>query len=774
MRIKDGIKQLEIEKKAPLVTGKGFWLTAECGDIAMPSARLSDGPHGLRVQIKDVDHTGVSRSLPATCYPTASAVACSFDTQLCGELGKYIGREAAWQGVSMLLGPGINIKRSPLCGRNFEYYSEDAYLSGKLAAAFIRGVQSTGVTACVKHFAVNSREYARLYYDSRVDEQTLRETYLTAFEIAVKEGGALGVMTAYNTLNGVPCNQSKQLITDILRGQWGFNGLVVSDWGGSFNRVEALKAGADLEMPVCPFSGNDIIKAVKEGELSESAVDDSVYRIRQFAVNSQKIKRQQVDYSAHNDFARRVAEQSMVLLKNENNALPLKNGERVALFGDFAKNPRYQGAGSSKVNPTSLDNMFGAIKNSSLNLMGYAQGYRRSGRPDKRLIKKAVSLAQKADTLIVCLGLNEHDEAEGIDRTTLAISQNQIELISALSKLNKKVVAVLCCGSSVLTDWDSGVSALLLAHLGGQSGATAAVNVLTGRVNPSGRLAESYLACDGCEPCAQIYNSHVLKMDFAEGIFVGYKYYCSQGKKVKYPFGYGLSYTSFEYSGFTADISGVRFTVKNTGTAAGAAVPQIYVKCPRPFEISPWELKLFTKIYLAPNERKEVFLPFDEYAFRVWDSGKSCFTAGGKYCVSLNTDCTKILYETQVEITQDNLPQGCVYAIPEEGNISYSDYYNSHLTEDIQPTLPYKGMPATLDMQAADLGYCKGVFAKLFGIIIKFYKRSKEPTKAAMFEWLRLRSLLQFIGFNNAQKEGFLLACNGHFFKGVKMIIFKK
>lgn len=773
MDIKDGIKNLDIEKKAPLVTGGSFWETCECSDIAMSSVRMSDGPHGLRVQRKDVDHTGTSRSVPATCYPTSSAVACSFDKNLCKKLGEHIGREAAFQGVSMLLGPGINVKRSPLCGRNFEYYSEDSYLSGKLAAAFVQGVQSTGVTSCVKHFAVNSREYARMFYDSRVDEQTLRETYLTAFEIAVKEGGAGGVMTSYNKLGGVPCNENQRLISTILRGEWDFNGLVVSDWGGSCNRVESLKAGADLEMPVCPMSQCEIIKAVKDGTLQESKVDEAVLHIREFAVKAEKIEAKEVDYTAHNDFARQVAEQSMVLLKNDN-ALPLKGGERVALFGDFALNPRYQGAGSSRVNPTSLDNMLGAIKASELQLIGYSQGFKRKGKKSKRLINRAVKLANKADTLIVCLGLDERDEAEGIDRKTLAINPNQIKLIQELSKLGKKLVAVLLCGSSVLTDWDSNVSALLLAHLAGQAGATAAVNVLTGKVNPSGRLAESYLISDGGEPCAEVYSSHTLKCDYAEGIYVGYKYYTAFEKEVKYPFGYGLSYTHFEYSHFSADSTGVNFTVKNTGNMAGATVPQIYVKAPRMLEKSPFELKAFDKIYLNAGETREVFLPFDEYTFRVWDGNSSRFVAGGVYEVSLNTDCATALFSAKVEITQGNLPKGCEYALLSGEKMSYSAYYASHITQDIQPSKPFKGMTATLDMQASDLMYCKGLLAKVFGLIIRICKRSKDPTKAAMFEWLRLRSMLQFINFNSAQAEGFLLACNGHLFKGLKKIISKK
>lgn len=771
MRTDDGIKQLDIEEKAKLLTGVGFWHTAECNAVSIPSVKLSDGPHGLRSQDKNPGAGGIGKSHPATCYPTASAVACSFDVSLCKSLGEHIGAEAAHQGVSMLLGPGVNVKRSPLCGRNFEYYSEDAYLSGKIAAAFIQGVQSTGVTACVKHFAANSREFARNYYDSRMDGQTLRETYLTAFEIAVKEGGAGGVMTAYNSLNGIPCNQHNGLINGILRGEWGFNGLVVSDWGGSRDRVLALKAGADLEMPECAFSADEVVAAVRCGRLKESVVDASVRRIRDFAVKSQKIERGEVDYKAHADFAREAAEQSIVLLKNEGGALPLKSGERVAVVGEFAKTPRYQGEGSSKVNPTSLDNILGAISRTDLGFVGYARGYKRRGGTNGGLIARAVKLAGRADTVIVCLGLNGYEEAEGADRKTLSIDDGQKKLLSALTKLNKKIIAVLCCGSSVLTDWDEGVDALVLAHLGGQCGATATVNVLTGKVNPSGRLAESYPLSEGSEPCAAVYSSHDLKMDYAEGIYVGYKYYSSFGVPVKYPFGYGLSYTSFGYSDFAAEKDGVRFTVTNTGAVAGAAVPQVYVKAPRNLAVSPYELKLFTKIYLAPGESRQVFMPYDGYTFRVWDDINSRFVAGGEYSVCLQSDSLNRLFAATVTIDEKNLPQGCVYALPSDDKISYKDYYSSHITGDIRPQPPFKGMEATWDMQAAYLGYCRGLLPKIFGLIIKHGKKSKDVFKATAFDYMPLRSLLQYMGFDKTQAEGFLLACNGSFFKGVRKML---
>lgn len=774
MKKKNGKKLSELEIKAELITGKNFWSTAELQSLDLPSVKLSDGPNGMRVQNKRASNLGLNGSLKATCFPTASAAACSFDPDLCRQIGERIAKEGAAQGVSMVLGPGLNVKRSPLCGRNFEYFSEDSYLSGKLAAGFVKGVQSTGVSACVKHFAVNSREYARLYCDSRIDEQTLRETYLTGFEIAVKEGKPNGVMTAYNKLNGVMCNQNEGLIRGILRGEWGFDGLVVSDWGGSFERAPALKAGADLEMPRCAFSGAEIVKAVQEGELDEKYLDEAIEHIRKFAKSSQSIQRNTADYKDNADFASKAAGECLVLLKNEGNALPLKEGERVAVIGDFAKKPRYQGAGSSQVNPTSLGNILDSIKESELNFIGYAQGFKRKGGKSAKLLNSAIKLAKKADTLILCMGLDEDSECEGIDRKTLSIKENQIQLIEELAQLNKKITVVLFCGSATLTDWDRYADALLLAHLGGQGGAKAAVNALCGKVNPSGRLAESYPLAEGSEPCAEIYSSHALKMDFAEGIYVGYKYYSSFGVPVKYPFGYGLSYTEFEYSDCVFSREGVRFKVKNKGVRAGATVAQIYVKSPRDLLISPYELKLFKKIYLESGEQKEVFLPFDEYSFRVWNTQFNAFSAGGVYEVSLNEDCNSKIFEGSIEITPENVPSGCIYALMNGEKIDYESYYKSRLTEDIQPAKPYKGMEATLDMPVTELGYCKGLLAKVFGLIIKIESRSKNKITAAVFDWLRLRSLLQFMGLNEVRKQGFLEACNGHFFKGMKKLILGK
>ncbi len=775
MTDREKIAQLDIEVKAKLLTGGGFWRTAECKDIDLPSVKLADGPNGMRVQDKRPNHLGMGGSFPATCFPTASAVACSFDEELCEELGEHIAREAASFGVSMVLGPGLNIKRSPLCGRNFEYFSEDSYLSGKIAAAYVRGIQSTGVTACVKHFAVNSREYARMYCDSRVDEQTLRETYLTGFEIAVKEGKAGAVMSAYNRLNGEYCNQSRYLLTDVLRTEWGFEGLVVSDWGGSRGRVKAVEAGADLEMPACAISAAEVVAAVRSGELDESKVDDCVERIAKFARRSQAIENKPYDKKEHDEFAARVAAESLVLLKNEGGALPLKDGERVAVIGDFASKPRYQGAGSSQIVPTSLANILGEIKKSPLKFIGFARGFKRAGGKSGAQIRRAVRLAKRADTVVLCLGLDENKESEGCDRTELSINANQIELIQKLAKLGKKIVVVLSCGSAVLTDWDVHADALLLAHLGGQSGARAVVRALTGEVNPSGRLAETYPLKEGGEACAKVYADSPLRSDYAEGIYVGYKYYNSFGVPVKYPFGYGLSYTRFEYSDFKVDGRGVRFTVKNTGGVAGAAVAQVYIRAPRAnLQASPFELKLFKKVFLQAGESRQVSLAFDEYSFRIWNTDKHRFKAGGVYDVTLNEDSAHALFAGTVEITQSNLPEGCALADGQGVKQTYKEYFESHISPDEPYVAPKKGMRASMDMQVADLIYCRGLVAKIFGIIAKQSRHSKDKIKSVVFEWLCLRSLLQFMNFNDAQAQGFLLACDGHLFKGLRKILKKK
>ena len=790
MDVRKGIKKLDISVKAGLLTGSAFWRTAECTDIGMEAVAVSDGPHGLRVQDKMPNHLGMGTSHPSTCFPTSAATACSWDTALGEELGECLGREAAAMGVSMVLGPGLNLKRSPLCGRNFEYFSEDPYLSGKFAAAYVRGIQKNGTAACIKHFAVNSRERGRMVYDCIVDEQTLRESYLSSFEIAVKEGKPAAVMTAYNKINGTYCNGNERLVGGILRGEWGFDGLVISDWGGTFDKVASVRSGVDLEMPRCDFSSKEVEDAVRRGELDERIVDASIERQQAFSAAAQKVRRESVDWQAHSDFAARCAENSMVLLKNEGSALPLSDSEKVAVIGDFAANARYQGAGSSLVNATKVTGVLDAIKVSRINFIGYERGFKRDGGESRKLASRAVRLAERADTVILCLGLGEGSELESCDRTDIDLPENQIKLLSQLKASGKKIVVLLFCGGVVDTSWDGDCSALLHCFLSGQSCGTAAVRVLTGEVNPSGRLTESFPLALADVPCAEIYNKYPYKMDYAEGIYVGYKYYGTLGKRVKYPFGYGLSYTTFACEDFSVREDGVQLTVKNTGERDGATVVQMYITAPRPeLEKSPRELKGFEKVFLRAGESRRVFIPFDEYSFRVWDISRGLWREGGTYKAEVGFDSVNMLCSGEVAkplreycaggksdvATESAAAQSGAQAVAAAAPQSYKEYFESRISP-VQPKVKHKkgDLVATVMTEIYDLKYCKGFVARLFSFIASLYARSKDEILSNSMTHLPIRFILLFMHYNEVQVEGFLEACNGSFLKGMKKIILKK
>ena len=547
------VENLTLRQKAELLTGKGFWQTRDIEEEDIPSIFLSDGPHGLRKQAAKADHLGFNASIPATCFPTAAAMADSWDEQLGEEMGEALGEEAVAQGVNVLLGPGVCIKRNPRCGRNFEYFSEDPYLAGKMAAAYVRGIQKNGVSACVKHFACNSQEERRMVTDSVVDERTLREIYLTAFEIAVKEGGAYAIMSSYNKINGTFADENSHLLRGILRGEWGFDGAVISDWAGCNNKVASTVAGGDLEMPFCKYGADDIVKAVESGELDEKLVDECVGRVLKLVERTTSgEKRRQFDSEKHHALAGRCARESIVLLKNDG-VLPLKQTERIAVVGDFAQTPRYQGAGSSVVNPIKLDNTLSLIKEYGYDAVGYCKGFKRYGGNSKRLIKQAVKLAANADTVLLYLGLDEFSEVEGIDRAHIKMPYNQTALFHALAATGKKIVLVLSCGSAVTTNWAQRANAIVYGGLSGQAGAGAVLDVISGKINPSGKLAETFP--DPYEPCASssYFPGKEMTAEYREGIFVGYRYYDTAGVKVAYPFGYGLSYTTFEYSDLQID-----------------------------------------------------------------------------------------------------------------------------------------------------------------------------------------------------------------------------
>ena len=615
------LKELTLEEKCALLSGAETFKTRGMPKHGIPQIWLSDGPHGLRKQAGESDHLGLNPSVPATCFPTASAVANSWDTALGEEIGAALGEEAAAQEVSVLLGPGLNMKRNPLCGRSFEYFSEDPYLAGKLAAGYIRGIQSKGVAACPKHFAVNSQETRRMASDSIVDQRTLREIYLTGFEIAVKEGHPRSIMSSYNLVNGTYANENKHLLMEILRGEWGFDGAVITDWGGSNDHALGVKNGSTLEMPVPGGdSVRELLAALESGKISESDIDARLSELLPLVFDTKAAldaAPREFDAAAHHALARRAAEESLVLLKNEGSLLPLAAGTKVAVIGDFAKSPRYQGAGSSMVNSTQVDVLLDKLIDSELNVIGYQQGFDRHGKPDAALQKSACELAAQADTVILCMGLDEIAESEGLDRSNLRLAQNQVDLLQAVAAVNPKIVVVLYSGSVVETPWLDNCQALLYAALGGQAGAGAVADALTGKVNPCGKLAETWPLAYADIPSAADFATRRKTVEYREGLYIGYRYFTTVEKAVRFPFGYGMSYTTFAYSDMAADEQGVSLTVTNTGSVAGTEIVQLYVAKKNSELFRPArELKGFARVTLAPGEKQRITITLDDKAFR--------------------------------------------------------------------------------------------------------------------------------------------------------------
>lgn len=618
------LKELTLEEKCALLSGAETFKTRGMPKHGIPQIWLSDGPHGLRKQAGESDHLGLNPSVPATCFPTASAVANSWDTALGEEIGAALGEEAAAQEVSVVLGPGLNMKRNPLCGRSFEYFSEDPYLAGKLAAGYIRGIQSKGVAACPKHFAVNSQETRRMASDSIVDERTLREIYLTGFEIAVKEGHPRSIMSSYNLVNGTYANENKHLLMEILRDEWGFDGAVITDWGGSNDHALGVKNGSTLEMPAPGVdSVRELLAAVESGKIAESDIDARLSELLPLVFDTKAAldaAPRAFDAAAHHALARRAAEESLVLLKNEGALLPLAAGTKVAVIGDFAKNPRYQGAGSSMVNSTQVDVLLDKLIDSELNVIGYQQGFDRHGKPDAALQKSACELAAQANAVILCMGLDEIAESEGLDRSNLRLAQNQVDLLQAVAAVNPKIVVVLYSGSVVETPWLDNCQALLYAALGGQAGAGAVADALTGKVNPCGKLAETWPLAYADIPSAADFATRRKTVEYREGLYIGYRYFTTAEKAVRFPFGYGMSYTTFAYSDMAADEQGVSLTVTNTGSVAGTEIVQLYIAKKNSELFRPAkELKGFARVTLAPGEKQRITIMLDDKTFRFWN-----------------------------------------------------------------------------------------------------------------------------------------------------------
>jgi len=628
------IENLTLLEKAALLTGKTVWETHDLPRHGVRSLWLADGPHGVRKQTGAADHLGIAESQPATCFPTAAAVANTWDPELAEEVGRALGAEAAAQDVDVLLGPGLNIKRSPLGGRSFEYFSEDPLLAGRMAAGYVRGIQSAGVAACPKHYAANSQELRRMASDSVVDERTLREIYLTAFGIVVTEAAPRTIMSAYNRVNGVYAHEDPFLLGTVLREEWGFDGAVVSDWGGSNDVVAAAAAGGTLEMPAAGLdSARQLVAAVRSGALAEADLDARAAEVLRLVADAREPgTAPAVDADAHHALARRVAARSAVLLKNEDAILPLAAGTRVAVIGDFARTPRYQGAGSSAVNPTRLDSVLDVIGDSGLTMTAFAAGFRRNGAPDAALRAEAVAAARGADVALLFLGLDEIAESEGLDRSTLELHAAQVELLAAVAAANPRTVVVLSAGGVVEMPWLASAQALVHGYLAGQAGAGALLDVLTGAANPAGRLAETVPVRLSDTPTADTFPGQQRTAEYREGLFVGYRYYTTAGVPVTFPFGFGLSYTTFAYAGLTATAGSATVTVTNTGAVAGSDVVQVYVRRETPGVHRPDRtLAGFARVELAPGESTTVTVPLGDAAFRHWD------TATGSWQVERGT-----------------------------------------------------------------------------------------------------------------------------------------
>ena len=664
MKHTDIIRKLNLEQKCALLSGETVFTTRALPGKGIPSITLSDGPNGVRKQAGAADHLGLNPSVPATCFPTSSATACSWDEALGEAVGEALGEEAAAQEVAVLLGPGLNIQRSPLCGRDFEYFSEDPILAGKMAAAYVRGIQKKGIAACPKHFAVNSQELRRMASDSVVDERTLRELYLTGFEIVVKEARPKTIMTSYNLINGTYANENAHLLQDILRKDWGFDGAVVTDWGGSNDHALGVKNGSTLEMP-CPGGDSirELMKAVKDGKVTEADLDARLDELLELVLSThaavEKAPRT-FDAAAHHALARRAAAESIVLLKNEDGILPLKAGEKLAVIGDFAQTPRYQGAGSSAVNALQVDALLDCIKadDSGIAFVGYASGFDRQGAADPKKQEEAVSLAKQADTVLLCLGLDELRESEGLDRADMALAENQQQLLDAVAAVNPNVVVLLSAGAPVETPWVGRCKALVYGALGGQAGAGAAADILAGKLCPCGKLSQTWAKAHDDTPAKANFGGEGRNVEYREGLYVGYRYYQTAGVKPAFPFGYGLSYTTFEYSGLKADETGVTLTVTNTGSAAGAEIVQLYVAKPDAKVFRPeQELKGFAKVSLAPGESKTVAIALDDKAFRYWNVKTNAWEVeGGSYQLRVGASSVDIRLTADITVKGTNAP----------------------------------------------------------------------------------------------------------------------
>ena len=766
------LAQLSLEQKCALLSGADSFKTRDYPRYGVPGMWLSDGPHGLRKQAGASDNLGINPSEPATCFPTAATAAASWNPELGYELGAALGEEAAAQSVSMVLGPGLNIKRNPLCGRNFEYFSEDPLLAGEMAASYVQGIQSQGVAACPKHFAVNSQEMRRMSSDSIVDERTLREIYLAGFETVVKKGRPLAIMSSYNLVNGTYVNENKHLLQEILRDEWGFDGVVVTDWGAENDRAAGIAAGSTLEMPAPGADApKQLMAAVEDGRLSEAQIDAAVEKLLDLAdaTTSARTGKACFDSEKHHALARRIAAQSIVLLKNEPavgavdgadadgtahdagdeapvsgapGILPLACGAdapSVALIGAFAEEPRYQGAGSSQVNAIRVDSLKDMVESSDLRYVGYEPAFPRAGGSDPDQLARAVDLAGRADIVLLCLGLTESQESEGVDRPHMHLDPAQVEVLERISTVNPDVVVLLSCGSPVEVPWLDRCRALVWLGLGGQAGAGAALDVLTGRACPSGHLAETWPVRGEDVPSMETYPAPERHSLYREGPYVGYRYYQTADVPVAFPFGYGLSYTRFLYGDAHVQMDDARrgrvlVDVTNIGKMAGAEVVQLYIEQPHTQVFGPSrQLAGFARVELEPGETKTVEVAFDERALRYWNVRTDGWEyEGGTYGLLVCSSCTDVRARTSVEIEGSGAPapyEGLDMGPYERADVALVD--DVHFETLLGRPLPNGKMTIDETMCFRDLNHCRSpILWLVWAILTHLEKKSREKGEA--------------------------------------------
>lgn len=787
MKHTDIINKLNLEQKCALLSGDTVFTTRGYKNAGVPSITLSDGPNGVRKQAGAADHLGLNPSVSATCFPTAATVACSWDPALGEEIGRAMGEEAAAQEVAVLLGPGLNTKRSPLCGRNFEYFSEDPYLSGKMAAAYVRGIQSEGISACPKHFAVNSQELRRMASDSVVDERTLRELYLTGFEIVVKEAHPKALMSSYNLINGIYANENAHLLQDILREEWGFDGAVVTDWGGSNDHALGVKNGSTLEMPA---PGGDAVRelldAVRSGKITEADVDARLDELLTLVLDTHAaVERhsRSFDADAHHALARRAAGESVVLLKNDDALLPLAEGTRVAVIGDFAETPRYQGAGSSAVNSIKVDTFLDCLSDSGLYSVGFAPGFDRQGKPDAAKQAEAVALAAKADAVLLCLGLDEIKESEGLDRADMKLADNQIELLQAVREANPNTVVIVNAGASLETPWLAHCKALVYGALGGQAGAGAMVDVLTGKINPGGKLAETWANAYDDTPARDHFAGPGRTVQYREGLYVGYRYYQTAGVPVAFPFGHGLSYTQFAYSDLHADAHSATLTVTNTGDRAGAEIVQLYVAKPNAEIFRPaQELKAFAKVQLAAGESKTVTLTLDDKAFRYWNTRTDSWEVeSGTYELRVGASSVDIRLTAAVEVIgTDALNPYAGKALPHYQSGQVQTVPDAEWETLLGRPIPDDRVKIDRNMTLGELNHGRSplgwlVWAVMTALLNASYKKGK-PDLNVLFQYnMPLRALAKMTNgaISMGMVDGIVMEVQGFWVIGLVRVIFE-